>query len=664
MTVEMPDWVSNTPSAPIHQKRPGSELVRPFTAQQLQQLGGELVEQFLKRVVLALAGLFVPGQLGAAFDQLKHWADNLGDRIVTDINNNAGIDLASWDAFVDSLKDGRGIDLPMLGDGLDAISGFFGNIDFGDPPTPAELWQFVVSTFIEPLNLLLGPNSPLNLANAFGQLFPRNLGGVSLSALMPAAHNLLEDFITEASVPNVDGWSFDPTVGTPGSAKVIADGSLKTLYSEDLIQVSADQPIDTEVKVQYTGLTAGSGQVIRYMFELFTDELGSVPASPATEVVGAVTDPSGTITAPVTLSAEDWTAPSGVKTIRPVLQVDSAATAGAVHFMNPKLVKPLDPSLSGGLPAALTTVGNYVRAFVESALSALGITPSGELLDDIFDLSDEIEWIRDRADQGFQDAAQALQNLGALANNLLTNPAAVIGDITQDMVNGLTATLGDMQTTLNQIGDVFNGLVVTPVNTIVQAIRDWWNQWFGGGSSSAIPLSQKGAANGVAPLNSSAKLATSYLQTNVANGVAGLDGAGKVATSLLVTDSAGNVPTLDAGGRLKKAQVPSYAPKVLDLTATGISVTFDASLYDQVNIALQADVLGWTVNGTLLDGQSLLVRITADGTNRTWAWASNVRGIGLPVGLMAVNANKTVYAGLKWNAAVSKWDLIALGKES
>lgn len=75
MTLGMPDWASEIPSAPgIHQEQQ-NQLTRAFTPQQLVEIGLELIEQFLKRVVLALVGHFIPGR--SAFDQLKDFAESI-----------------------------------------------------------------------------------------------------------------------------------------------------------------------------------------------------------------------------------------------------------------------------------------------------------------------------------------------------------------------------------------------------------------------------------------------------------------------------------------------------------------------------------------------------------------------------------------------------------
>src|SRR5690606_31456173 len=101
-----------------------------------------------------------------------------------------------------------------------------------------------------------------------------------------------------------------------------------------------------------------------------------------------------------------------------------------------------------------------------------GVPVVGDFLSELFNAVDSL----------FNDAQDALGGLADLAWDLLNNPVAVLGQIPQSLVSGLT-------TTLNQIGDIFNGLVVTPVNNIVAAIADWFGQFFGGGggTSNLIP---------------------------------------------------------------------------------------------------------------------------------------------------------------------------------
>lgn len=379
----------------------GFELVR-------QALFGVLPEdlregiEFTRALITAIVRqlLNLPGHVWDsaedALEAITAWIGDLADQVVTFIYNVAGIDLSSWDAFIDSLNDGKGIDLPNL----------------------------------------LGPNSPLNAANIFGKLFPRNISGLSLSQLVTVVENELENFISAESVPNVDGWSFDSTVGTPGSAKVVADGTLKTLYG-DLIAVSPDQPVDTEIKVQYSGVTSGAGQTIRYVLELFEDSQGLVPASPATRVVGGVTSPSGS-SGPVTLGGSPWDPTAGVVSVRPVLIVDSVVTAGSVWWHGPKLEKPLDSLLSGGLGAAIQARINEFQAILDAFKDGVG-----GVIDDVVDRIQNLV------------PGSGLFNAAALSN--ITN---IPGGIPQLKITGLTGALSNL-----------NDFIQDVIDAIISAIR-------------------------------------------------------------------------------------------------------------------------------------------------------------------------------------------------
>lgn len=124
------------------------------------------------------------------------------------------------------------------------------------------------------------------------------------------------------------------------------------------------------------------------------------------------------------------------------------------------------------------------------------------------------------------------------------NPAAILTDWVENLLNPLELLapfdlFDDLSTQFNQITDILSGAIVTPINGVISAIKDWFDSFFGGGSDAGIPLTQKGAANGVAPLNASTKINTTYIpdlsatyiatsEKNVNSGVCGLDSGGKV----------------------------------------------------------------------------------------------------------------------------------------
>jgi len=73
----MPEWASAVPSTPLVHPSADAGFKRPFSQQQLLQMGADLLEQMLRRVVLAITHAFIPGI--PAFEQLQQWADSIGD---------------------------------------------------------------------------------------------------------------------------------------------------------------------------------------------------------------------------------------------------------------------------------------------------------------------------------------------------------------------------------------------------------------------------------------------------------------------------------------------------------------------------------------------------------------------------------------------------------
>lgn len=574
----MPEWALEIPWANVHQERP-NQLVRPFTAQQLLQIGGELIEQFIKRVVLAVAGFFIPGDLGAAFEQLKAWGDRVAAMFsnlaalfgIEDTDLDGDIDIHDvWSTvvttFIQPLLDLFG----AIGDGLNAILGpIFGGLDFTDLPTPAEVWQTVINTLMLPLNLLLGPSSPLNALNIFGRLqLPQFGGGVPLSALTPSVPNELEPF-TATSVPTVDGWSFN---AGQDAAQVVADGSTKTLYLQSgVIKVEAGQPLDTGVSVTYSGVSSGAGQAIRYVLETFTSDDGSGTATPVT--VGSVSNPSGTITTPVSLSNSSWAIPAGVQSVRPVLVVDSLVTAGTVFWKNtPTLKKKLAGQLAGGLPNALDNAGQAIRDAIANALGHSGT--------------------------------------GHTSANILT----YLQSIPQTVVSGL----GDLNTLTNQIRDILAGLVVTPINSTVQAIKDWFTGVVGKTqnltSGGNLPPANVGSPTG------GTNIGQDILDT--LNGIwAGLRGAGSAAGKTPTDVATATAATADLVTQVSSiaARLDTSVSQVIKGGGGGTSDQFER---EGTDLGDDWDVTVTGAGGLITDGNS--VRWSPSGGSAASEVARNI----------------------------------------
>ncbi|AGT12226.1 minor tail protein [Mycobacterium phage Velveteen] len=460
----LPEWAHAVPSEPgIHPEQSALQWQRPFTVQQLLEIGEQFIEQFLAWVVRAVVGVFVPGE--GSFDQLRDWATNLPDQIVSFINNVAGINLASWDDFVASLNDGKGIDLPLTFQVITNLQAFFGSIDLSNPLANINAArQSFVQNIVQPF------------LNIVSRIIPALLGPLPIGLLTDETTTLLYEggFDDPVTIVEGDGVEHDATDGTPGSsplgcAKVTCDGTYKIRRTEPQ-PVAKDWVLKAGADVKYESVVAAAEsnavrvEIVPYMGE------GNPQAAVwmASDESPAGTEPWGPLNA-----GGSYTVPAGVTHVSVQWVVDTEATGGVVKFDNVYLqaTQKIPQAFTKDLPEDLTSLLNFVRTWVESALSALGITPSGNLLDDIFDLSDEIEWIRDRAQDGVQDAAEALANLATLANNLLHNPGAVLGQIGQDLVEHLEDDLADAG---DAIADVFDD------------IRDTWNRIVGGYRRTAV----------------------------------------------------------------------------------------------------------------------------------------------------------------------------------
>lgn len=158
-TPEQPEWVTEIPSGPVHPGRQQAE--RPTSAQHMFAFGSQMIEQFLRRVVQAVVGIFIPGG-GSAFNQLASWANGINS-------------------------------------GLQDFATLFTGIDFSQ--TPGEVWADVIDVFVSPLEKfaelvggfvsafripILDPTKILNLPGLFADVtagfkgaFDKWFGGTS-----------------------------------------------------------------------------------------------------------------------------------------------------------------------------------------------------------------------------------------------------------------------------------------------------------------------------------------------------------------------------------------------------------------------------------------------------------------------------------------------------
>jgi hypothetical protein len=107
-------------------------------------------------------------------------------------------------------------------------------------------------------------------------------------------------------------------------------------------------------------------------------------------------------------------------------------------------------------------------------------------------------------------------------------------------------------------------------------------------------------------------------------------------------------------------------PRITSLTNSDATPDINVDITDQAILtALSTNIttLGSAFTGTPTDGQGLLVRIKDNGTARTIGYHTNIRALGVTLPTTTV-ISKTLYLGMKWNAADSLWDVLAVGQQA
>ncbi|RIQ99224.1 hypothetical protein D2E40_16765, partial [Mycobacteroides abscessus] len=352
MTSGIPEWAQAIPSAPVHQEQP-NELTRPFTAQQLIEFGEQLIEQFLRRVVLAVVGSFIPGE--GSFEQLEEWAHSI----------------------------------PIIGDIIEIIKDF------------------------------------LN-----GNSFP---GVLSISRIANIIQDLIYgagEFLTAESVtdnPYFDWDSVTPGFISGGSIRATANGTQQVLRTEPF-EVFPGQTLELRAASQWTGASATAGSnPVKVGFTPFDAD-----GNPLTDVIRGSLQPSGDHGWQWIPVADKWPVPAGVKYVSQLLILDAGATAGTFRFSN-------------------------ASAWASNLLD-LG------LVKDLREMVDAIGGVVNSEAANIEDRLQAITADGKIT------ASEIVGLIQQAQVSGLAI----MQTVINQILDILNGNIVTPINSLVQGVKDWF----------------------------------------------------------------------------------------------------------------------------------------------------------------------------------------------
>ncbi|RFZ41412.1 hypothetical protein DAVIS_02681 [Mycobacterium marinum] len=364
--------------------------------------------------------------------------------------------------------------LHILGSGEDVLN--------SPLPQLTAPWANLIK-FLGGINFAIANFNPLAAAQQFIGRLLIPLGGISevqpdlqLDSSFDESSSIAEDspaWAPQDLDPLVDypeGWLWD-LVGrnAPGSATVDCDGANHALLGTE-IPVVEGQTFAPECWLTWSGVTA-TGSTFR--LQVMTD------GGSATDIA-AVSSPAAS--AGWTHLSGTYTVPAGVATIRTRLYVSGNATAGQVWFDDAPIRRTnlMQKGFIQGLVDDLTELFGNFAAMIDGILGtghtfsdlvtfiASGLSLAAEAADNFTALLSglslaNITSLVSFLDTASSNAVDAIGALGDLVANALQVDAAGVGTL-----------IASLLTMLTQISDIFNGSVVTPVNTVVQQIKDWW----------------------------------------------------------------------------------------------------------------------------------------------------------------------------------------------
>ncbi|WP_202911039.1 hypothetical protein [Mycobacteroides abscessus] len=305
------------------------------------------------------------------------------------------------------------------------------------------------------------------IANVLSWIKPGLLPLIPLSQIGEWFPNLLLNggFDTDAAVADNPDWLWDGTIGRTsplGSVKAVMAGTAKYLHS-NAIPVAKKQHLELEVFTRWQGLAAGAGtNPIRLVVTSY------LAGNPVSSTVVAQHQPSAADSSGWVELHGTYTVPdTGVDEVRTTLLVTGDATAGTVWFDDADTWKTgkLPQDYVQDLVTQLEQFGTDIGNALEELAHKVGLDRFKEFFDTVAgQVNAEIGDVQNRlaaiTADGKIDAAEILGLLGL--GNIPLLPQTKVTD------------LPDLNAQLNQIRDIFAGLVVTPINSTIQAVKDWF----------------------------------------------------------------------------------------------------------------------------------------------------------------------------------------------
>ncbi|WP_074355276.1 phage tail family protein [Mycobacteroides abscessus] len=300
-----------------------------------------------------------------------------------------------------------------------------------------EFFDYLVSEFLSRSQLDL--SSPQKFVESLGDLLRTgaeelfNNSVIAISRIGNIIQDLINgagEFLTADSVKTNPFWSWDsvmPGFISGGSIRATANGTQQVMRSEPF-RVFPGQTLELRAASQWTGASATAGSnPVKVGFTPFDAD-----GNPLADVIRGSLQPSGDHGWQWIPVADKWPVPAGVKYVSQLLILDAGATAGTFRFSN-------------------------ASAWASNLLD-LG------LVKDLREMVDAIGGVVNSEAANIEDRLQAITADGKIT------ASEIVGLIQQAQVSGLAI----MQTVINQILDILNGNIVTPINSLVQGVKDWF----------------------------------------------------------------------------------------------------------------------------------------------------------------------------------------------
>ena len=478
------------------------------------------------------------------------------------------------------------------------LSTFLASINFNDPAfDPETAAQTFVSTVIQPL---------IDAAAALGKL--------SISWLTNEQQNMVTDGGYDTPVTIVEGSGFvhDATDGVPGStpvgcAKVVCDGA-DHQQAPKLFEVGQGWTLTAGSRVKWETITTAGANPIRVDLQPYkqTGLDTFTPVGPQIMVasVAAPTGSSGGLGGWGTAAIQgNWTVPDDgtVSHVALIDHVTAAATGGNVKYDNTFMypVQDIPQEWINGLIAQLTSLYDWIEAWVQAGLTALGLPTLGGLNDMINDLADGLSDIQNAA---------------------------------EDAMAGLADKLGldQWDEQINELKDIFDGLVIDPLTNLGNSIGDWFGQFFRGGPKQVVTQDQVAAESGIPPLGANVEVPWDYLPVELMSVAMGMPW-----THVVKTGTNQSIPT--ATDTLLTGWSQS-GPGVITITGNKFKLPFDgmwnievfvpfnAVGSHQINLKQNSNVIRETPATLSTDRGMFSVMIPAATADEFSVWATTSTG--------------------------------------